>query len=219
MALQLPVASITLAPAAERRYVRPRELMRRQVARFVILCCASIPPAFGEAQFATSLSAEDRELVVLALNSQAAGGLLVDSTAPVCGSTVVPLCIRRDMLTAGVINWDSPDAPPMRDAFFARNEKAISIGSLDVRLTSVPRATVEAIFVSGGTGWPDLQRIYPGVRYVTQVSAPAYSSDGNRALIYVETVCFGRCGGGALLLFDRRAGRWLLARSLINWIG
>ena len=194
--------------------------MRKPLLPFIVLGCASIAPAFSHAQSAASLSAEDREVVVLALNANAAAtGLLVDSTAPVCGRNVATFCIRRDMLGGDVPSWDLPDAGAMREAFLARNEKATSIGSLDVGLTTVPRARVETMFGGGRYGWPDLRRTYPGARHLTQVSAPAYSSDANRALIYVQTVCDGRCGGGALLLFERRSGRWVLAREFHRWIG
>jgi hypothetical protein len=57
------------------------------------------------------------------------------------------------------------------------------------------------------------------VRYVVQVSAPAYSPDHQRALVYRESLCDGRCGGGSLLLAERKAGQWVIARALINWVG
>ena len=193
--------------------------MRKQLVRFIVWGCASIAPAFSHAQSAASLSAEDREIVVLALNATGATGLLVDSTAPVCGRNIATLCIRRDMLGDDVTRWDFPDAAAIREAFLARNETTTIIGSLEVGITTVPRARVETMFGGGRYGWPDLQRTYPGARHLTQVSTPAYSSDANRALIYVETICDGRCGGGALLLFERRSGRWVLARELHRWIG
>ena len=195
-------------------------MMRRHTVRLTIAFYAIVAPAFGQAQSRISLSDSDREVVALALktNALSATSLLVDSTAPMCATDVDALCIRRNILTADVSNWDFPDAALLRGRFLVRNEKPVNIGAVDVGLTRISRERIDTMFRAGGSGWRDLQRAHPGVRLLMQVSAPAYSSDGSSALIWVDSSCDGRCGGGSLLLFERKSGRWTQSRSILTWM-
>lgn len=195
--------------------------VRKQAARFAIAFYVIVAPAFGQAaQSNISLSDADREIVALALNANAlsATSLLVDATAPICAKEVATLCIRRDVLTADVSNWDFPDAALLRGRFLVRNEKPLNIGAVDVDFTRISRERIGTMFRAGRSGWRDLQRAHPGVRLLMQVSAPVYSSDGSSALIWVNSICDGRCGGGSLLLFERKSGRWTQSRSILIWI-
>ena len=194
--------------------------MKRVLIIFLFALIA-VAPAFGQVQSGISLSDADREIVALALkaNAPSAPSLLVDSTAPICTKDVATLCIGRDTLKADVSNWDFPDSALLRERFLARNEKPVNIGAIDVGLTRISRERIDTMFRAGRYGWRDLQRAYPGVRFLMQVSAPAYSSDGTSALVWVDSICDGRCGGGSLLLFERKSGRWTQSRSILIWMG
>jgi hypothetical protein len=56
-----------------------------------------------------------------------------------------------------------------------------------------------------------------GVNAYEQVSLPAYSADGLRAVVITEYVC-PLCGHGATLLFVKIAGRWKLIDSRTDWM-
>jgi hypothetical protein len=194
-------------------------LQLRTHAAFVILCCAGITPVFGQTGSGASLTDDDRAIIALALSETAmAASVLVDSTAPVCSKDAGRFCISEDFLSADKI-WDFPGGALLRRGLVVRNATPATIGSLDSQLARVSRERIDMMFRPGRYGWPDLQRAYPGVQLLVQVSAPAYSPDASRALIHVESFCSGRCGGGALLLFERHAGTWKLSRHVINWIG
>jgi hypothetical protein len=85
-----------------------------------------------------------------------------------------------------------------------------------VKLPRVRRVQLERMFARGAAGWRALRQIHPGARSIVQVSAPAYSPDALRALLYVYSTCDGRCGGGSLLWYERTTGRWRPSRSLFN---
>ena len=56
-----------------------------------------------------------------------------------------------------------------------------------------------------------------GVNAYEQVSMPAYSPDGLRAVVVVEYVC-PLCGHGGTYLFLKTAGRWKLVDSRTDWM-
>jgi hypothetical protein len=61
-----------------------------------------------------------------------------------------------------------------------------------------------------------LEREY-GVNSYGQVSMPAYSADGLRAVVIAEYVC-PLCGHGGTFLFVKVAGRWKLTDSRTDWM-
>lgn len=195
--------------------------MKSKKWKVSVAFCAIAVPAFGQVQSEMGLPDADREIVSLAVNGAvlSATTLLIDSTAPICQSAVAGLCIRRDVLQGDTRMWDFADSALLRERFLARNEKPLDLGAVAVGLKRISRDRIDAMFRHGGHGWRDLQRAHRGVRYFMQVSAPAYSSDGNSAIVWVESICDGRCGGGSLLLFERKSGRWMQSRSIVNWIG
>ena len=195
-------------------------LQLRKHAAFMILCCAGLTPAFGQTGSGVSLTDDDRAIIALALSETAmAASVLVDSTAPVCSKDAGTFCIDESHLTGDKAMWDFPDGALLRRGLVVRNATSANIGSLDSQLARVSRERINMMFRPGRYGWRELQQAYPGIRHLVKVSAPAYSPDGSWALIYVESLCNGRCGGGALLLFERQSGTWKLSRHIINWIG
>jgi hypothetical protein len=56
-----------------------------------------------------------------------------------------------------------------------------------------------------------------GVNSYEQVSLPAYSADGLRAVVITEYVC-PMCGQGETLLFVKFAGHWKLVDSRTDWM-
>ena len=63
---------------------------------------------------------------------------------------------------------------------------------------------------------PGFEREY-GVSAYEQVSLPAYSADGLRAVVIAEYLC-PLCGHGGSCLFAKIAGRWKLIDSQISWM-
>ena len=177
-------------------------------------------PASGQSQIADTLSPEDRELIAVAVGSEWAspGSVMMESTAPICKPGVT-FCIAADLLDKSVFNWDFPDSTHLRQAFLERNQRTLDIGTLSLKLARLRRPEMERMFARGYLEWPILQQKYPGVRSLIQVSAPAYSADGLHALIYVVSYCNGRCGGGAVSLFERTSGRWNRSRNIVFFQG
>ena len=195
-------------------------MIQRVSKTLLVLILAAAAPS-SQVQSGNGLSDTDQEIISLAVNGAilSATTLLIDSTAPICAGRTAGVCIRYDFLDGDISNRDLPDAALLRERLLARNQTPLKFGVVDVGLERISRDRIDAMFRPGRYGWRDLQRAHPGVRYLMQVSAPAYSSDGNSAIVWVESFCDGRCGGGSLLLFQRKSGRWMQTRSIINWIG
>jgi hypothetical protein len=66
------------------------------------------------------------------------------------------------------------------------------------------------------TDYEGFEREY-GVNAYEQVSLPAYSADGLRAVVVTEYVC-PLCGHGSTFLFVKIAGRWKLTDSRSDWM-
>ena len=192
-----------------------------RILAFVFLWL-NIASMFGQTPFTAGLSEEDREIVIAALKASNYNTALplIDSTAPVCNRDIKPLCVRGDLLFSNesMARWGVTDSADLRDRFITRNANATNLGFIGLDFARISRARIEKMF-DGRYGWPELRRTYPGVRTLFQVTAPAYSADRSRALVYVESLCDGRCGGGTLLLFEYVSGRWTFSRCLTGWIG
>jgi hypothetical protein len=174
----------------------------------------------GLASVTGGLSDDDRQVVAAALDWMKPGksALLLDSTAPMCGAEMRALCIRQEVLDRiPPAAWIPTDHIALRTAFVARNRYPISLGRMAVDFRVVDAMQVRTMFAKGR--WRDVGEKFPGVRHLVYVSAPAYTAEGSRALVYVESLCSGRCGGGGVLLLRREIGGWLLERGLITWIG
>jgi hypothetical protein len=167
---------------------------------------------------AKELPEEDRQVVLVALGElkSATPARLLDATVSLCDIGTRTICIPRDLIE-GIVQWPI-DRPDMRSDFAARNNESWTLGELSIDLPTVNRAQVQKMFMSGA-GWRDVYAKFRAVRYLVQVSAPAYSADHQRALVYVECLCEVRCHWGHLLLLERNGDQWVVDRTLISWVG
>jgi hypothetical protein len=188
------------------------------IAALAFIC---IVAAQGVSQLATDqLSDQDRQVAVAALESLKldTSALLLDSTVPMCAGDAHAFCLRQDSLDRIPPAAWSGDGPSLRKIFSERNRHAIGLGRVDVGIPMIAGAQIREKFMKG-PGWSGVVSEFPGVRSLVQISAPVYTADGEQALVYVESVCHGRCGGGYFQLLRRTRGRWLVERTLISWTG
>ncbi|HKD17251.1 MAG TPA: hypothetical protein VKG23_05220 [Thermoanaerobaculia bacterium] len=82
----------------------------------------------------------------------------------------------------------------------------------------VSESQIEASF-EGADWWQGFYRTFPESRGFLQFTAPAFSSDGQSALIYVSHFCGGLCGTGWLVYLTRSDdGHWRIASKQMLWI-
>jgi hypothetical protein len=164
---------------------------------------------------APQLSDEDRHVVRAALATHRdRPAVLLDSTAALCKDELRrALCMRLPSNP-----WAQAADAEMAAAFATRNAQSWGLGEIAVGIPLAAGADVRAM-AAKRLWWSTVRAKYPDVRHGVQVSAPVYSRDRTRAAIYIESICYGRCGGGSLLLLDSRDGKWVIQRSLVDWTG
>jgi len=67
-------------------------------------------------------------------------------------------------------------------------------------------------------GWKKFYSAYPGARGVIRVSLPAYSGDGNRAVVFTGEGCGSLCGSGDVIELEKKDGVWHRTRAQATWI-
>ena len=67
-------------------------------------------------------------------------------------------------------------------------------------------------------GWKKFYTVYPGAHAVMYVSLPAYSTDGNRAVIVMGSGCGSLCGSGEIVELEKKDGVWRRTRAQDTWI-
>lgn len=80
---------------------------------------------------------------------------------------------------------------------------------------------LDAFFAGAGdleTKWRKFYAVYPGAIGMLEVSAPAYSSDGQRAVLSISHSCGSLCGSGELVEMEKVDGKWRRARDQGAWI-
>ena len=60
----------------------------------------------------------------------------------------------------------------------------------------------------GATGWIEFGKRHPGVSVLVSLSRAGFSSDGQRAIVYIEMLCGWLCGYGSYLLFEKQGDTW-----------
>lgn len=186
----------------------------------VLLFLLAIASVAGREQEAEQeLSSEDRRVLEIVLAGRK--GPLLDTTLPICPERSQQPCFSADfgqeLLPPG---WQAiPDSTELRVAFRARNATSYRLGRLDAPLPLISGEKARALLPSRSRlDARPFEEAFPGVAGFIQVSAPGFSGDGRRALVYVESVCPGRslCGSGSLQLVERQGAEWR-ARSLLHW--
>jgi hypothetical protein len=106
----------------------------------------------------------------------------------------------------------------MLRALLCRQEVSMLPSSRIPNTTVVLQSEIDAIF-SGHGWWEEFYKVFPSSRGYVQFTAPAFSADGKRALVYVSHICGGLCGTGWLVLLSGdEAGGWRIAGRRMLWI-
>jgi len=67
-------------------------------------------------------------------------------------------------------------------------------------------------------GWKNFYDVYRGAHGVLYISLPAYSADGNRAVIVYGSGCGSLCGYGQVIELEKKDGTWHRVRDQGTWI-
>ena len=186
--------------------------MLRHLSSLLVLCLLVATSGAGQARLPYALSAEDRQLVSLVLNSQErrwsnGSTVLLDSTRSLC-ETSVPDCVTPVDDLIKLAPRISPECVRLateirilRAAFLNRNVRTWELGELETNLVTVPGLEVR------GMSTDTLVKRFPGKEYV-EVTAPGYTSDGRFALVYV--IGFGVLPGGwqSIQVLERNGAAW-----------
>jgi len=87
----------------------------------------------------------------------------------------------------------------------------------DPAVLLVPSAEVSKIFANGGW-WPDFYQKYPDSRGFAEFSLPAYSADGDEALVYVGLHADGKWGSGRVVRLKLVDGNWKVTEVQYLWL-
>jgi hypothetical protein len=179
----------------------------------------STGPSAAQVQTTASLTQNDRRVITALLTSRTwtTSGRLLDSTMPLCQAEVNVVCIPANVLGDVSPSAWRPGDVALRADFLSRNKAASSLGAIKVGLRLTRSAQTRPL-LSKSLDWRVFSSKFPGVTYVVQVSAPGYSSDGNRALVYWRISCGGRCGSLELTALERTPRGWIVDRTLMYGI-
>ncbi len=193
-----------------------------------VLCLAvlAVPGLYGQAGPQAALSAGDQDLVrlVLALSSQERAGwsaevaVLLDSTPVICEGPPLRGCLSivglDDLARPGTIALMTPecartDYRALRDSFVARNRRSLQLGPSAMGFPMVPGAEARALSA-------DARRDRFGDRWFIEVSTPAYSPDGQSALVYVQAYPAFDGLWASIRVFEQRDRQWTPTRCGLN---
>lgn len=85
----------------------------------------------------------------------------------------------------------------------------------------VDGSRVEAAFASDKRippGWDSFENAFPGAARLLGVSLPAFTSDGNGAVVYLDTKCGVLCGAGFYIELKRTDAGWQITQVETAWI-
>jgi hypothetical protein len=145
--------------------------------------------------------------------------ILLDDTVVACGSSPAQIGCFANEIVDDSKNDMVPESSgaELKQSFFARNTSRQGIANVQTPVRIAPGADVRKAFQTGR--FKGLEAKYPGLRHIVEVSAPGYTRDGKYALVYVRSVCDGRCGGYGLLLLERLGQKWTVVKPLAMAIG
>ena len=191
----------------------------------LIFLFVSVIPGLSQSASDAELSDEDRRVAVAVLEHAKPGippgAALLDSTVSMCDSATAHPCISPDLFV-GIRpeQWPPAVGPRLRAGFIARNQHPVRVGSMGAAIRIVDGERVRAMIRNrNGRRLSEIAAEFPGVQGFVELSVPAYSADGEWAVVYLHSFCEGRCGWGAVRLLRREKGRWIVERSVVNWQG
>jgi hypothetical protein len=111
------------------------------------------------------------------------------------------------------------------DDFLSRAKEPHSLGPPSFEQVSrakievVPEAEVTHAFegIPMAEAWRRLAERHGGARSVVTLSPVAYDDASRTALVYLGVACGGLCGGGTIMLLERRDGAWRVAKTQPLW--
>jgi hypothetical protein len=117
--------------------------------------------------------------------------------------------------------WRSSAA--LNEELARRSEEALSWTHIDVcsAVRIVEGSKIEAIFAADDRippGWDSFENAFPGASRLIEVSLPAFTSDGKRAVVYLDTKCGVLCGAGFYIELKRTAAGWQVTQRETAWI-
>ena len=207
--------------------------MRHPALVVLVVSLCMVRPSARQVEPLPSLTDVDRELITAVLSdaanwrdSEVAPGAtleLAEQTIATCvpGKSAEP-CMDSGMVASLSPPKAVPDFDDLRSPFAARNQRSWRVGPMTIALflrgaSSPDSASISTSYRPGRFSLPTL-----GGNRLIRVSAPGFSADGQRALLYVWAG--GRCaesdgsGKGSLILAERKGGQWLRRSVGIMWI-
>jgi hypothetical protein len=85
-------------------------------------------------------------------------------------------------------------------------------------LVPIASAEVRTLLRDRGAAWAAFVAQHPGTNGITQVSRVVYSSNGQRAALYLAEVCMSLCGHGEYILLQRENGHWSVTGRSEDWV-
>jgi hypothetical protein len=141
---------------------------------------------------------------------------VLDLTWPMCGE-----CVQSPCFSPGEWNdqrmWRGvADVEALKVALRDRNAGSWRFGTFTAYPTLPGGAAPPALVLRS---MPQLATAYPDLRTVLLVGAPGFSTDRQRALVYMESRCTsGFCVDGSMMLVERDGAGWR-SRGLWGWGG
>jgi hypothetical protein len=84
---------------------------------------------------------------------------------------------------------------------------------LDVPYELVTKAQIGALFKSSvWSGWQDFARRYPGARGYYWFSAVGFNAEKTHAIVQMNNLCGGLCGGGSPHFLEKVDGKWRVVK-------
>jgi hypothetical protein len=167
-----------------------------------------LSPAWNGSTPPLVLSDQDRHLLEVVLRPYAAtSATFLDLTVPAClddREFCVPFNIGDSV--------QFPDSTELLVTMRARNIASWSVGKLDIQL---PVMTGGVRFLRALRTPAEFAVLFQGVERMISVSAPAFTVNGQRALVYVESRCVsGSCVDRSLILLERDGASWTQRKLL-----
>jgi hypothetical protein len=128
---------------------------------------------------------------------------------------------------AAFTSMAKPDRKELLDATDAATKGDFDAKTkLNCDLTTIPGLSTAVVFVSPqerdeffskASEWKDFTQKYPSAAGFTIVSAIGFNASHKQALVYVGNSCGMLCGGGYIVLLEKKKDKWIAAKTAKIW--